>query len=143
VALARATGAGTDEHIRIRIGACWTRVHLLRCVALRALSAGIEGGPPGPESSLVKAMTAEHHQAVTELAMDVLGPSGLRPEGVTAAEWLRPQPLGFDPMSTAAWVSDFINARAGTIYGGSSEVQRNTIAERILGLPAEVRGAAR
>ncbi|MEU7814346.1 acyl-CoA dehydrogenase family protein [Pseudonocardia sp. NPDC049154] len=143
VELARANGAAADARLRSRVGACWTRVHVLRCVALRALSAGLEGKPPGPESSLVKALTAEHHQVATELAMDILGPAALTPNGPQPAEWLRPQPRGFDPLSSTAWVSDFLNARAGTIYGGSSEIQRTTIAERILGLPAEVRGTAR
>jgi alkylation response protein AidB-like acyl-CoA dehydrogenase len=140
VTLATACGRHTEQDIRLRIADCWTRVHALRCVALTVLSAGAGGtGEVGPMSSIVKTLTAEYHQRVTELALDVLGMHALAPQGVPAVEWLRPQPSGFEPLSSSAWVSDYLSARAGTIYGGSSEIQRNTIAEQLLGLPREPR----
>jgi alkylation response protein AidB-like acyl-CoA dehydrogenase len=141
VELARANGRDADRDIRLRIARCQVQVHLLRCLALRALSAGLGDEAPGPESSLTKTMTAEYHQTVTELAMDILGTQALSPTGPSGAEWLRAQPLGLDATSSRAWASDYLNARARTIYGGSSEIQRNTIAEQILGLPREPRPA--
>ncbi|GEL23062.1 putative acyl-CoA dehydrogenase FadE17 [Pseudonocardia sulfidoxydans NBRC 16205] len=136
ITLIRARGLADDPVVRQEVVQCWTRVHQLRCLALAALDAGLRGDPPGPESSLVKLLTAEHHQTVTDLAMRVLGPSVLAPTGPRAAEWLRPQPLGTPADSAAAWTDDYLNARARTIYGGSSEIQRDTIATRILGLPS-------
>ncbi|ODU26462.1 MAG: acyl-CoA dehydrogenase [Pseudonocardia sp. SCN 73-27] len=140
IALVRAQGLAADPLVRQDVVRCWTRVHQLYCLALTALTAGLRGDPPGPESSLVKLLTAEHHQTVTDLAMRVLGPAVLAPTGPRAAEWLRPQPLGTPPDSAAPWTDDYLNARARTIYGGSSEIQRDTIATRILGLPP-ARGA--
>jgi alkylation response protein AidB-like acyl-CoA dehydrogenase len=136
VALVRAQGLTADPLVRQDVARCWGRVHQLYCLALTALTAGLRGDPPGPESSLVKLLTAEYHQTVTDLAMRVLGPSVLAPTGPRAAEWLRPQPLGSPADSAAAWTDDYLNARARTIYGGSSEIQRDTIASRILGLPS-------
>lgn len=137
IAVVRTRNLAADPIVRQHLARCWTRVHQLHCLALAALTAGLRSGPPGPESSLVKLLTAEYHQTVTDLAMRVLGPEALAPTGPRAAEWLRPQPLGCPADSAAAWTADYLNARARTIYGGSSEIQRNTIAERILGLPAE------
>jgi alkylation response protein AidB-like acyl-CoA dehydrogenase len=141
VELARHRGRHRDRDIRLRIARCHAQTHVLSCVALRALSAGLQDDPPGPESSLVKTLTAEYHQTVTELAMDILGMEALAPTGPAAIDWLKPQPLGLDSTSSAAWVEDYLNARARTIYGGSSEIQRNTIGEQILGLPREPRPA--
>jgi alkylation response protein AidB-like acyl-CoA dehydrogenase len=142
VGLARECHRSDDRDIRLRLARCRVQVHLLRCMGLRALSAGLNDQPPGPESSLTKLMTAQYHQLVTELAMDILGMQALVPTGPSALEWLKAQPLGLDSSSGAAWVSDYLNARARTIYGGSSEIQRNTIAEQILGLPREPRLSA-
>jgi len=130
------------RHSRARVGApLKADSGGLRVAPAVGSDAGRPGGdPPGPESSLVKLLTAEHHQTVTDLAMRVLGPAVLAPTGPRAAEWLRPQPLGTPPDSAAPWTDDYLNARARTIYGGSSEIQRDTIATRILGLPP-ARGA--
>jgi alkylation response protein AidB-like acyl-CoA dehydrogenase len=136
IALVRVRGLASDPAVRGEVARCWARVHQLHCLALAALGVGLRGDPPGPESSLVKLLTAEYHQTVTDLAMRVLGPEALAPTGPRAVEWLRPQPLGSPADSAAAWTDDYLNARARTIYGGSSEIQRDTIAERILGLPA-------
>lgn len=139
IELARAHGRCQDAEVRLRIAGCYTRIHTLRCVGLRALSLLPRGEPPGPESSLTKVLTAEYHQESTELAMDILGCAGLVRSGPGALEMLKAQPLGLDATSSAAWIDDFLNARARTIYGGSSEIQRNTIGEQILGLPREPR----
>ncbi len=139
IELARARGRNQDANVRLRIAGCYIRIHVLRCVGLRALSLLARGEPPGPESSLTKVLTAEYHQESTELAMDILGSGALVRSGPSALEMLKAQPLGLDATSSAAWIDDFLNARARTIYGGSSEIQRNTISEQILGLPREPR----
>ncbi len=137
--LAAARGRWASESVRERFGACRSEVEALRALAARSLEAGVGGKPPGSESSIIKLRTAEYRQRVTELAMDILGLEGLAPTGPAPAEWGRPQPRGFDALSSRGWVNDYLNARAGTIYGGSSEIQRNTIAEQVLGLPREPR----
>ena len=139
IELARHHGRNSDPVIRQRIAACWSKVQIIRFLGLRALSAGIGGQPPGPESSIVKMYGAEYHQEITELAMDIAGMAGTAPGGAPAASSLGADPLGVDPLSTSSWSTVFLLARAGTIYGGSSEIQRNTIAEQILGLPREPR----
>jgi alkylation response protein AidB-like acyl-CoA dehydrogenase len=139
IELARHSGCNSDPVIRQRISACWSKVQIIRYLGLRALSAGIGGQPPGPESSIVKMYGAEYHQEITELAMDIAGMAGTAPSGAPSASSLGADPLGVDPLSTSSWSTIFLLARAGTIYGGSSEIQRNTIAEQILGLPREPR----
>ncbi|MDH3193379.1 MAG: acyl-CoA dehydrogenase family protein, partial [Acidimicrobiia bacterium] len=93
---------------------------------------------PGPDAALTKIFWSEYHREVTELAMDIMGTPGLVPVG-------RPPASAFatdDPgaaNSTASWQNVFLNARAGTIYAGTSEIQRNIAGEMILGLPKEPR----
>jgi alkylation response protein AidB-like acyl-CoA dehydrogenase len=141
IALARHHGRAADPVIRQRIAACWSKVQIIRYLGLRALSAGIDGRPPGPESSIVKMYGAEYHKEVTELAMDIAGAAGIAPRGMPAVASLGADPLGVDPLSVSSWSTVFLLARAGSIYGGSSQIQRNTIAEQILGLPREPRAA--
>src|SRR5262249_22509883 len=126
-----------DDSVRRRIASCWSTGHAMRCLALRNLTTGAAGGAPGPESSITKLVASEYRQRGTELAMDVVGRDMLTPTGAGAPVDLRPQPFGADPLSTSGWSDDFLHARPGTVYGGSSEIQRNTIGERVLGLPHE------
>lgn len=140
--LARSAGSAADCAIRARIARCRADVHVLRCLALRSLAAGVSGDPPGPESSITKMFTSQYRQRVTELALDILGPGALTFDGPAAVAALGPQPRGLDPTSATAWIQDALHARPGTVYGGSLQIQRNTIAERVLGLPREPRPAA-
>ncbi|MET0735690.1 MAG: acyl-CoA dehydrogenase family protein [Microbacterium sp.] len=139
--LARAQGVLEDPVIRQRIAECHSRVQTMFVLGLKALAAGATGAPPGPESSFTKLMGSEYHKLVTELAIDILGRDALVWEGADSVAGLGAQPLGLDPLSAHAWIDDFLHARPGTVYGGSSEIQRNTIAEQLLGLPREQRGA--
>lgn len=139
IELARHHGRNSDPVVRQRMAACWSKVQIIRYLGLRALSAGIGGQPPGPESSILKMYGAEYHKEVTELAMDIAGMAGTAPSGAPSASSLGADPLGVDALSTLSWSTVFLLARAGTIYGGSSQIQRNTIAEQILGLPREPR----
>lgn len=128
-----------DTETRRRLAECWTSVHAMHCLALRNLTVAASGRPPGPESSISKLMMSEYRKRVTELALDILGPRALTPSGTPSRVALGPQPLGVAATSTAAWVADYLHARPGTVYGGSSEIQRNTIGEQVLGLPREPR----
>jgi hypothetical protein len=73
--------------------------------------------------------------------MTILGPDAVSLAGQHTIDPLKPQPLGTDPLSTAAWIEDALHARPGTVYGGSLQIQRNTIGERVLGLPRDPRPA--
>jgi len=139
VALTKSSGRDKDPEIRRRLAKCYVAVHALRCVGMRILTAASGSNAPGPESSIVKLVQSEYQQSVTELAVEILGDQVLCPVGQESIATLGPQPLGLDSQSSQAWVSDFLHARPGTVYGGASEVQRNTIAEQVLGLPREPR----
>lgn len=135
----RAFGVADDVHLRRRLADCWTSVHVMHCLALRNLTVAASGRPPGPESSITKLMMSEYRKRVSELAIDVLGPQALTPTGTPFVADRGPQPLGLDVASSSAWVADYLHARPGTVYGGSSEIQRNTIGEQVLRLPREPR----
>ncbi len=76
--------------------------------------------------------------AATELALDIQGPDGLVPQGRGPLRAVRTDDPGA-PNSSGSWLGAFLNARAGTIYAGTSQVQGNILAERVLGLPKEKR----
>ena len=139
VELAKAKGMNTDPHVRQRIVRCISTVQVIKCIALKVLTSSAAGAPPGPESSIIKLLISEYRKVVTELAVDILGRDALALEGADVVEPLGAQPRGLDPVSSRAWIKDFLHARPGTVYGGSSEIQRTTIAEQVLGLPREPR----
>jgi alkylation response protein AidB-like acyl-CoA dehydrogenase len=139
--LARAHGRDTDPSITRRIGRCRADVHVMRCLAQRTLAASASGATPGAESSVTKWFVSQYRQRVTELAMDVLGMDGLVLSGQSTVAALGPQPRGVDATAPAAWIEDALHARPITIYGGSLQIQRNTIGERLLGLPRDERPA--
>jgi len=114
-----------DPVVRQELAKRLAEVEIMRLNALRAISPNLKGEPPGPESSIGKLYWSEWFTKATELAMDILGPDGLLLDGARAAE-------GY---TTGVWLTEFLSARASTIYTGTSEIQRNIIAERVLGLP--------
>jgi 3-oxochol-4-en-24-oyl-CoA dehydrogenase len=125
--LVRATGGVADPLLRQRCAQLWTEAEILRLIRLRTVSARIRGEQPGPEASVRKVLADEHGQRIMALAKDLAGTGGmLSTEG----------PLGTD---AAGWPGGFLFAPALTIGGGTGEVQRNIIAERVLRLPAEPR----
>ena len=96
------------------------------------------GHHPGPDGAISKLYWSEYHKEITELSIDILGarrslPSGRRPSSAFQAD------DAGAPNSSWSWVGTFLNARAGTIYAGSSQIQRNIIGEMVLGLPKEPR----
>ncbi|MGZ8744941.1 MAG: acyl-CoA dehydrogenase family protein [Nocardioides sp.] len=128
VALARDNGTFDDPVIRDRLAQSKVELEVMRLNALRGLSAAVAGegsASGGGAASIAKLVWASWHRDLGELAMAVAGPAGL-----TVCD-------GYD---LDAWQRLFLFSRADTIYGGSDEIQRNILAERVLGLPKEPRG---
>lgn len=119
VALARRNGTIDDPLLRDRLTRAWVGLRVMRAYALATLgdSADVES------ASVSKLLWANWHRALGELAMDVVGASSMLAHDGELDEWQRL----------------YLFTRADTIYGGSNEVQRNIISERVLGLPREVR----
>jgi alkylation response protein AidB-like acyl-CoA dehydrogenase len=109
-----------DPVLRQRLVDAWVGLRLMRWNALRSMSAR---GVPGPEASISKLFWATWHRDLGNLAIDVLGAEGLVGESL---------PYQLTPEQRL-----FLFSRADTIYGGSNEIQRNVLAERVLGLPRE------
>jgi alkylation response protein AidB-like acyl-CoA dehydrogenase len=139
--LARAYGRENDPIFRQRLAAAYSRVEIMRYLGLRALTGWLQGGHPGPEASISKLYWSEHHRTVTELAVDITGLAGLVPTGRAPSTAFQTDDPGA-PNDTASWTGVFLNARAGTIYAGTSQIQRNIIGELVLGLPKEPRADA-
>ena len=91
---------------------------------------------PGPTAAISKLYWSEYHKVVTELSLDILGAYAMMPTGRHPSSAFQTDDAGA-PNSSASWVGTFLNARAGTIYAGSSQIQRNIIGEMVLGLPKE------
>ena len=125
-----------DPLVRQQLGAFYAEVEVLRYAGLRVLSGLEHGRPLGPEASLSKLHYTELDKRLQEVALDILGPWGQMTEGLP--EWLDPGLVSEEELP-ASWPLVFLYARAGTIYAGSSEIQKNIIGERVLGLPKEAR----
>jgi alkylation response protein AidB-like acyl-CoA dehydrogenase len=121
--LVRAHGGAGDPRVRQRLAALYIESEVLRLIRLRTVSAMVRGLEPGPETSVRKALADEHGQHVMSLAVQLAGSSGML---------LDRGPFGADDPT---WAEGFLYSRALTIGGGTSEVQRNIIGERVLGLP--------
>ena len=118
VELAKSTGAADDPLIRERLTRSWAGLRAMRCYAL----ATMDVEQPG-QDNVSKLLWANWHRDLGEIAIDVQGKAGLLLTGGDFDEWQRL----------------YLFSRADTIYGGSNEIQRNIIAERVLGLPREAR----
>jgi alkylation response protein AidB-like acyl-CoA dehydrogenase len=119
VALARDRGA--DPLLRDRIAREWVEMQALRYTNYRALSQLVKTGIPGPEGSIAKLVWSEANQRVTKLALELLGPE--------AALGEENAPYG------GTWQYQQLRSRGNTIEAGTSEILRNIVAERVLGLP--------
>ncbi len=137
VELARRRGVADDPVVRRRLAYFRARVEVMRFLGYRILSDVLAGGELGAASSVSKLYWSEYHREVTQLALDIEGLDGLVLVGKGPSRPLRTDDPGADPESTASWWEVSLNARAGTVYAGTSEVQRNILAERVLGLPRE------
>ncbi|MEE1789584.1 acyl-CoA dehydrogenase family protein [Streptomyces sp. BE308] len=120
------SGAVTDPVVRERLVRQWAELRTMRWNALRTL--GTTGDPGAP--SVAKLLWGGWHQRLGELAVRIKGPAG----AVGPAAWSERSPYELDEAQRL-----FLFTRSDTIYGGSDEIQRNIIAERVLGLPREPR----
>jgi alkylation response protein AidB-like acyl-CoA dehydrogenase len=136
--LARERGVADDPVIRQRLAWAYSKVQIMRFNGMRVLTRFLHGHHPGPDAAISKLYWSEYHQLVTELAIDILGAEALTPTGRHPSTAFQTDDAGA-PNSSNSWVGTFLNARAGTIYAGSSQVQRNIIGEMVLGLPKEPR----
>ena len=124
---ARKYGRDTDPLVRQQLAWAYTGVQVMRFSGLRTLAQVAEGRPPGPEASVAKLAWSEYHKRLGEIAIGIVGTDAL----------IRPEGPGYP---TTSWQNVFLSSRAGTIYSGTSEIQRNIVGERALGLPKEPRG---
>ena len=139
VELARIHGKDDDPIIRDRLAGLYCEVEIMRLMGMQTLTKFLGGGHPGPGESTFKLYWSEYHKRVTELAVDILGAAALTPDGTAKTAFAADLP-GADN-SSGSWVGTFYNARAGTIYAGTSEVQKNIVGEMVLGLPKEPKPA--
>ncbi|MFJ8232492.1 acyl-CoA dehydrogenase [Streptomyces sp. NPDC094448] len=111
---------GLDGARRARIGALAAEAHALNCLALRTTLRQVSGLEPGPGASVRKLVQTLHQQKTAELGLELLGPAGAVAEGAGEAA-----------------VRGLLMSRCLTIAGGTTQVQLNVVAERILGLPRD------
>jgi len=133
------TRAIADPLIRQRLGAIYSDVEVLRYSSLRILTRLEKGQRPGPEASIAKLHYSELDKRVQEIILDILGPYGQQLEGLPAWAKLGASGIPIGEEDSGSWAYPFVWSRAGTIYAGSSEIQKNILGERVLGLPKEVR----
>ena len=112
----RKLGRGSDPLVRQKVAQHTIEARALQLNGYRALTAMKRNGIPGPEGSILKLMWSELNQRMTETAVDVAGAAGQVGE-------------------STGWKYQFLRSRANTIEAGTSEVLRNILAERVLGLP--------
>jgi len=104
-----------DDSNRAALGRALVEIDVLRHHATRTMSSFLDGGAVGPESSTVKLLLAQAEQTLGEAAIDVLGDEG----------------------AGAFWHERYLYSRAASVYGGTQQIQRNIVADRILSLPKE------
>ncbi|MGW3011405.1 acyl-CoA dehydrogenase [Streptomyces sp. NPDC001219] len=112
--------AGLDGSVRARVGALAAEAHALGCIGLRTTLQQVSGLEPGAGASIRKLVQTPHQQKVAELALELLGPAGAVREGAGERA-----------------LQGFLMSRCLTIAGGTTQVQLNVVAERLLGLPRD------
>jgi alkylation response protein AidB-like acyl-CoA dehydrogenase len=125
LAMVRSHGPVTDPLVRQQLATLYVESEVLRLIRLRTISAKVRGLEPGPEASVRKALADEHGQHVMAMAVALAGADGLLADR---------GPFGSDDLM---WPLGYLYSRALTIGGGTSEVQRNIIGERVMGLPRD------
>ena len=133
VDLIRSAGGAPDPRpTRDRLVDVLIEAQILRVLRLRMVSAVLAGRAPGAEASVRKAIADAHGQHIMDLARDLAGPSAC---WTGRARWAAAsgQPVGSDP----TWSRGFLFSPALTVGGGTAEVQRNIVAEKVLGLPRD------
>ena len=121
-------GALEDPSLRDRIAKVWTEIELARLLSLRALSKIMKGEKNWPEVPFAKLSWSSMAQTLAELAVDLLGPAGALARG------------GPDAVDRGKWTRLYAFQRYSTIGGGSTEIQKNIIADRAIAMPGKSRG---
>jgi alkylation response protein AidB-like acyl-CoA dehydrogenase len=119
-----------DAPTRERYARAWCDAHLVRINGMRGLARAADGLEPGPEAAMSKLFGQETEKALYELLLDCAGPQGVidrRPDGS----------VGDDVVDGGKWILGWLRTKGSTIGGGTSEVQRNALAERMLGQPRD------
>jgi alkylation response protein AidB-like acyl-CoA dehydrogenase len=112
-----------DPVMRQKLAQLWIDTESLKYTGARAVTKLLKGELPGPEASTGKMMWVETHQRLQELAMEIQGPYSQLARGALAA------------IDGGLWQYSFLRSRANSIEGGTTEIQKNIIGERVLGLP--------
>ncbi len=112
-----------DPVMRQKLAQLWIDTEVFRYTGARAITKLLKGEVPGPEASTGKMMWVEGHQRLQELAMEIQGPYSQIMKG---SPWA---------VAEGLWQHTFLRSRANSIEGGTTEIQRNIIGERVLGLP--------
>jgi alkylation response protein AidB-like acyl-CoA dehydrogenase len=124
--LASRRGRQTEPAVRQQLAQLVTEARLLELNGARVLGQVLDGQAPGPVASASRLQHAQFEQRLHEVAVDLLGVDGLLDAADTRLA-----------SSDGRWVRGFLRTRASTIGAGTAEIQRNTIAEKVLGLPAD------
>jgi alkylation response protein AidB-like acyl-CoA dehydrogenase len=112
-----------DALVRQKLAQLYIETEVMKYNGYRGLTRMLRGEPPGPEGSINKLMWSEVNQRLMETALEVMGPDALLADGEASAP------------ERGRWSYGFLRSRANSVEGGTSEVLRNIIAERVLGLP--------
>jgi alkylation response protein AidB-like acyl-CoA dehydrogenase len=123
--LARERGLLDDPVVRDRFVDLEISVRVMRYNALRVISDILAKGEPGATSSVSRLLISAFEQDIHEFAVDLLGPAGLLQRGASGS------------VQSARWLQGFLRTRASTIGAGTREIQLNTVAEQVLGLPRD------
>jgi alkylation response protein AidB-like acyl-CoA dehydrogenase len=119
----RLKGGVADPVMRHRVVDVWIEHQILELIRMRTLVARLRGEQPGPEASIRKILADEHGQHVAALAVDMMGADGVLGSNVD--------------IDHAVWTGAFLFSQALTVGGGTGNVQRNIVGERVLQLPHE------
>jgi alkylation response protein AidB-like acyl-CoA dehydrogenase len=123
--LARRLGGSRDPLVRQHVAAFYTRTQLLRFMNYRVQTALSHGRQPGPEAATTKLLVSQHMSLTGDLLMELVGTNGMLADG--------------SAVDNGAWETAFLNQWMSKLGGGTDNIQRNSLGERVLGLPREPR----
>jgi alkylation response protein AidB-like acyl-CoA dehydrogenase len=148
VEAAQANGAIRDAGIRQRLAEYWTKIQITRINGLRSLTVAVTGKKDPSVSALGatnKMWWSEMHKAALELALDIYGPHAMLADcGPESGSWpATMRNVDREGYSVSPMLSAFFFSRSETIWGGTSQIQRNIVGEKVLGLPKEPKAPAK